>query len=434
MDKIINKTQSICNECFKPVPAEIICRNSRILIRKKCQQHGQSEEFHVWDDPEMYAILSKINTINSSSAQVTVALTYKCNLSCPVCYAKANENNTKDFKIKDLDEISLYEKVYLTGGEPTIRKDLEKIIFLLKKRNKSINLLTNGVKLADKDYLESLKKAGLSSVTFQYDTINERDCEYIRGENLNKIKHKALDNLNKSDIPVLLYAVILKNNISNIKEIIKFGFSHTCVRVIGLNPLWKIGRFSEKDFVPSSKIIDRVCKKTGVKKTDWAESTALLCNIDKFLSFFYDRKRYYSKCMMKCLLLVDNNSYIPVTRVFNVKKINRIIESAYNKQSLFRIIVFIIYFLFDQIIINFVTNKYFRIYVVQTVRNLPFLFKNKFALFIPFRQISLAIFPTLENLDFNFIKDCNFKAISSDDFSMRPACIHRIFALKKQKN
>lgn len=432
MDKLISKTQSFCNQCYKPIPAEIICRDNRILIRKKCSEHGQTEEYHVWDDPEIYEGLSKLNTIKSSSAQVTVALTYKCNLNCPVCYAKANENSTSDFEIKDFEKIKDYEKVYLTGGEPTIRKDLPKIISLLRSRNKSINLLTNGVKLADKKYLNSLKKAGLSSVTLQFDSVDGKDWEYIRGENLDKVKKAAIKNLDDCGIPVLLYSVILKNNLDKIKELIEFGFSFDCVRAVGLNPLWKIGRYSEKDYVPSSEIIEKVCETIKIKKSDWVESTALLCNLDKLLSFFYKRKRYYSKCMMKCLLLVEKGRYIPATKVFNVKKINRKIENLYESQSQLKLVGFFLYFLLSQIIGNYISNRNFRIFIKQIVKNIFDPSKRRFALIVPFNQISLAIFPTIKNLDFNFIKDCNFKAVSADDFSMRPACIHRIFALKSK--
>lgn len=431
--RTLNETKSFCNICFKVIPACTFIKDGRVFIEKNCEEHGKFVSDHAWDDPEIYAGLSKINSLDASSAQVSVALTYKCNLNCPVCYARANEDCSEDFTIANLKEVLSYKKIYLTGGEPTIRKDLSKIISYLKNKNKSVSLFSNGVRLANRSYLESLKKAGLSSVTLQFDTINENDSLYIRGKNLNKVKIKAIENLEELQIPVLLYSVIIKGkNYKDMKGLVDFGLGFKSVRAIGVNPLWRIGRYDKKDFVPSSKIINGVCNAIGVKKSDWVESTALLCNLDKFLSFFYPRKRYYSKCMTKCLLLLDKGSYIPITQVFDVKKINQKIEAAYAKKSIVRIIAFLVYFFIDQVIKNYIINRNFRIFVSQTIRNFPYLIKNKVAFFIPFRQVSLAIFPTKENLDFNFIKDCNFKAVSSEDLSMRPACIHRIFALEKQ--
>lgn len=433
MDKLIGKTESVCNKCLKVIPAKIIKRDGRIFLKKECSEHGKFFEDHVWDDPEIYAGLTKINTINSAAAQVSVALTYRCNLNCPVCYARANENIPQDFTAGDLKKILSYKKVYLTGGEPTVREDLPKIIYYLRRRGKTVSLFSNGIKLADKKYLTLLKKAGLSSVTLQFDSLDERDFEYIRGRKLAETKRKALKNLEELKIPVLLYSVILKNkNFSGLKEIIDFGFSFESVRAVGVNPLWRLGRFNKEDFIPSSKIIKKIESDIGIKKSDWVESTAFLCNLDKFLSFFGRRRRFFSKCMMKCLLIIHEGEYIPITSIFNVKKINQKIETAYGRKSYIRLTFFMSFFIFSQLILNFFINANFRIFLGQIIKNLSYLIKRKFSFFIPLRQISLAIFPTKGNLDFNFIKDCNFKAVSKEDFAMRPACIHRILALEKK--
>jgi len=433
--KIINSTKSICDVCLKPVPAKIIKKKEGIFIQKHCKKHGKFTERHVWDDPEIYRGLSELETIRAKSAQVTVALTYKCNLNCPVCYARANEMKIEDLDIKDLDKLGDYKVVFLTGGEPTIRKDLPKIIRILRERGKKVILFSNGVKLVNKKYVQLLKKSGLRYVTLQFDTLKDEENKDIRGRNLSKIKKKAVENMEECDLPVLLYAVILKNkNYRNLKDLFNFAFKHKNVKAVGVNPLWKLGRYDKNDFIPSSKIIKETCRVLKVKREDWIQSTTLLCNTDKILSMFSIKRRLFGKCNMKCIVIPYKDGCIPITKIFNTWKINRDIDTIYKSKSYSKLTIFLIYFLFIQIILNFVINKYFRVVIFKTLKNSKYLIKRNYLLLSPFRFISLAIFPTKRNLDFNFVKDCNFHAVSSEDFSFRPACVHRIMAIEKHHN
>jgi cyclic pyranopterin phosphate synthase len=62
------------------------------------------------------------------------------------------------------------EKVRVTGGEPTVRREIEKLIKALSKIDgiKSISMTTNGLLLRDK--VSVLKEAGLGSVNISLDT------------------------------------------------------------------------------------------------------------------------------------------------------------------------------------------------------------------------------------------------------------------------
>lgn len=93
-----------------------------------------------------------------------------CNVECIFCNIPSESGlypvSLSLADIKNMaDEIfkkDLYPKISITGGEPTIRKDLVEIVKYLKKKGaKTIEIQTNGIMLADNDLAGRLKKAGI---------------------------------------------------------------------------------------------------------------------------------------------------------------------------------------------------------------------------------------------------------------------------------
>lgn len=100
----------------------------------------------------------------------TLRLTNKCCNSCVFCYKdcfdikEANITEIKDYIDKTSpDDAANFD---LSGGEPTMSRDLPEIIMYIKKmrKNSIVSLQTNGILLADKEYAATLKGAGLDYV------------------------------------------------------------------------------------------------------------------------------------------------------------------------------------------------------------------------------------------------------------------------------
>ena len=85
-------------------------------------------------------------------------LTNRCNASCEWCFDKdayhpLDKSNYKQFAEKILSFNQ--PNIILTGGEPTLYKDLKKLITLLNDGNKNVYITTNGSKL-DLDFIQNL--------------------------------------------------------------------------------------------------------------------------------------------------------------------------------------------------------------------------------------------------------------------------------------
>lgn len=402
-------------------------KNGKVFLEKECPSHGKSREEHMWDDPVVYKSFLGLSTVKAPPAHLAVILTYKCNLNCSVCFAKANQIKVPDFGLKELKKTRDYKLVFLTGGEPTIRKDLPEIIKKMKAGGQRPVVLSNGIKLTNINYLRRLKRAGLRYVRLQFDTLNSEDVKYFRGRDLLKTKLKAIKNMEKVGLPISLCTVVIRRNLKDLKKVFQFIFRHPSIKVVSLNPLRRAGRFKEEDFVPSSEILREASEGLGIEKRHWLESTHFLINLDKFLFLRNPKRRkLFCRCNLKCQILPVGNRGIPLGKIFNLKQINRKIEKVCRNNDRISLFQLYFYIIFNQIIINFWVNKYFRRLVFRLFVNLPYLFKKQFMLFNPFYSFNISVYPVKRNLDLDFVKDCNFHSVSSQDMSFSPACIQRM--------
>ncbi len=101
-----------------------------------------------------------------------IALTYRCNNRCTFCYANAPERGrqvpemtTDEVKIiiDRLADEAHCPTVSFTGGEPTLRSDLPELIAYAANKGLRVNLITNGIRCADRDYVTTLAQSGLAS-------------------------------------------------------------------------------------------------------------------------------------------------------------------------------------------------------------------------------------------------------------------------------
>ncbi|VDN40830.1 unnamed protein product, partial [Gongylonema pulchrum] len=122
-----------------------------------------------------------------------ISLVEKCNLRCRYCMPEEGVQLSASDKIMRLEEIvrlatvfaeSGVKKIRLTGGEPTLRKDLVEIVEI--NGIEHVAMTTNGI--AARRKLETLAKNGLRSVNISLDTLDpERYLEVTRRRGLNEV-------------------------------------------------------------------------------------------------------------------------------------------------------------------------------------------------------------------------------------------------------
>ena len=151
---------------------------------------------------------------DNTFSNVVVDLTHKCNMECANCYIP-NRN------ILDLEVSKLYEflkklpfrtYIRLIGAEPTMREDLIDIIKMVKKLGHIPSLTTNGLKLAQLDYVKQLKDAGLRLILHSMNGADDDNAyKVLDNGKWAKVKVKALDNILHFRLPVNTGTIIAKN-------------------------------------------------------------------------------------------------------------------------------------------------------------------------------------------------------------------------------
>ena len=122
-----------------------------------------------------------------------ISVTDKCNFRCTYCMPKNIFNS--DYKFLSREKLLTFEeivrvvkvftklgvsKVRLTGGEPLVRKNLERLVGQLSAINeiKDICLTTNGSLLTRKK-AQALKSAGLDRITISLDSLDNKVFKQI---------------------------------------------------------------------------------------------------------------------------------------------------------------------------------------------------------------------------------------------------------------
>src|SRR5829696_674259 len=149
-----------------------------------------------------------------------ISVTDRCNFRCVYCMPKSVFG--ADYRFLDRKELLTFEeiervaraavalgveKLRLTGGEPLVRKDVERLIALLAPLGAELTLTTNASLLAAK--AQALASAGLHRVTVSLDSLD--DATFRTMNDVDFPVSKVLDGIDAAaaaGLPVKVNAVV----------------------------------------------------------------------------------------------------------------------------------------------------------------------------------------------------------------------------------
>lgn len=276
MENILFETTSLCPACFEVIEAQYKVIDNKVYFCKTCPRHGyfqtlfwaDADLFQKWTRQSVHADRFVAGTkkekgcpfdcglCNEHEGGVCTAVlevTYQCNLACNICFADTEKAQFDP----SLDEIkTMYEtaqkyggdcSIQISGGEPTVREDLEDVLRMGKQMGFShIQVNTNGVRLAaESDYAKKLKAAGADLIYLQFDGANDAIYEKIRGKKLLDVKMQAIENCRRAQIGVLLVPTVIPNvNLDHLGQIIAFAKENMpVVKGVHFQPVSYFGRF-----------------------------------------------------------------------------------------------------------------------------------------------------------------------------------------------
>lgn len=291
-DKLFKKTKSLDVACGIQVPAVILEEDDKIYMSKKSLS-GPEERFLIEKDGGFYKCVCQDTKPRCSFKKIVLDITFACNLSCKVCY---RDEHGEDMALDTIKKISKKFKgivFVLSGGEPTIRKDLPEIIRLLSIKN-SVIIATNGIKLAELEYVRLLKKSGLKGVLFSLNGFDDKVLEEINGRKLLNIKTLALANLKKLRINTILSFLLVRdiNEDQILKMISYYRENRDFIKELRIRSMIHVGKYINREKYFLSEIADLVSKQLHIQREDITNEAIF--------------KKSINQCFHKQLFMLDS--------------------------------------------------------------------------------------------------------------------------------
>ncbi len=183
----------------------------------------------------------------SAPYRMDLALTYRCNNNCAHCYnarpRSHPELDTAQWK-RILDrtwEVGIPHIVF-TGGEPTLRADLPELIAHAERNGQITGINTNGRKLKDAAFVQTLVDAGLdhAQITLEsHDAAIHDGMVAARGAWDDTLA--GLRNVLQNKLYVMTNTTLLQVNSPYLRETLQF-LANEGVPTVGLNALIYSGK------------------------------------------------------------------------------------------------------------------------------------------------------------------------------------------------
>lgn len=152
-----------------------------------------------------------------------LSITDVCNFRCNYCLPDGYQCDT-DRDFLSLSEIQTVAKAFaglgtskirITGGEPSLRKDLPEIISSLKATSgiEKVVITTNGYRFPD--VINTWKEAGIDGINVSIDSLDPKVFAAITGADKLKAILRGIERASELDIPVKVNSVLMNGFTNN---------------------------------------------------------------------------------------------------------------------------------------------------------------------------------------------------------------------------
>ena len=198
-----------------------------------------------------------------------VSITDRCNFRCTYCMPAEGMTWLDRGELLTYEEQARvvrvcverfgFESVRITGGEPTVRAHLPRLVAMLAPLGIDIAMTTNGVKLTEMAH--DLAEAGLRRINVSLDSLrNDVFMELTRRDDLANVLEGIDAALDAGLAPVKLNCVVMRDvNDGEVVDLARFGREHGVgVRFIEFMPLDADGDWDREQVVAAQEILQRI--------------------------------------------------------------------------------------------------------------------------------------------------------------------------------
>lgn len=330
----------LCEKCGLPTDACYEIRNNCVYLVKFCRDCGRTSSL-VTKDARKWRWKREISGYREPSTPacsmdcghcdhqehrkpntVAIDVTNLCNQHCPICLAYVD---AMGFSFHP--PVEYFDKIFkhflntdprpnmcFFGGEPTVHKNFLDIVRLARSYGFNVQVFTNGIKLADKNYCRDLCALGIQ-INFSFDGTRDEIYEKLRGDHSLAVKKKAFENVIECGVNKLAVISTFATGVNdaNMYEMIDFLHHYrdhvTVWGFVPLTPCWD----GEVKLEPTTtECVEKVFEDL-VPEIEFVPTGMM--NF-KVLSRFFGRQTLggsHPNCESATILVSDGTRYLPIS-------------------------------------------------------------------------------------------------------------------------
>lgn len=153
-------------------------------------------------------------------------ITGRCNLKCLHCSANAANNYTRDMTTEQLYQVvdilvnrAKIFNVYLSGGEPLIRKEFFDIVARFENNGVSVVVFTNATLITEDIAQRFAEETKIKKINTSLDGASSKSHDALRGEGSFKKVIKGINNLLQKGITPHVNCTVSRLNLKELRKI-----------------------------------------------------------------------------------------------------------------------------------------------------------------------------------------------------------------------
>jgi len=225
-----------------------------------------------------------------SSVYLRLSVTDLCDLHCIYCRSADGvelrpKGDIMSFEemvrhVRTIDRARPIHKLRLTGGEPLVRRDITRLVGMLREALPAADLaMTTNGHLLD-EFAGELKAAGLDRVNISLDTLNPSRFERVtRGGDLSRVLMGIDAAVEAGLVPVKLNAVLLRGfNDDELVDIIRFASERGLLaRFVELMPTPVSESLRPQMFLSVFSALKIIARRLDIEVISKSESGYMVC-------------------------------------------------------------------------------------------------------------------------------------------------------------
>ncbi|MFQ5422876.1 MAG: tetraether lipid synthase Tes [Phycisphaerae bacterium] len=365
--------ETLCPECSCNILGRYYVKDGRVMIEKTCPAHGYFRDcinsdvrvylrasYWTFEDqpgmtnPKVTGAVScpsdcgLCNQHQSPAVLANIDLTNRCNLTCPVCFANANDAgyvHEPTFEQVEQELTQLLDCrpvpctcVQFSGGEPTLHSRFHDIIRRAAELGMTnIQIATNGITHANLEFAQRSKEAGLHTLYLQFDGLDDRIYRFVRGEAMLEKKLQAIENARKVGLKVCLVPTVINGeNNDQVAKLFDFAVENAdVISAISYQPVVFTGRINRRDLAKKrytlGDLAHAISDHTGAELDRDFFPLSFMVPLSELLSAVENKPKIRSSCHTDCAFgtyfLIGPEEYarqptrersVPIPAVFDI--------------------------------------------------------------------------------------------------------------------